>query len=58
LVARIIRECWQSDPSLRPSFAQLMAALKPLQRLVIPPHLDIHCPVSPQEQIVNANCTP
>lgn len=58
LVARIIRECWQSDPSLRPSFSQLMAALKPLQRLVIPHHLDIQCPVSPQEQIVNANHTP
>eukprot|EP00249_Psilotum_nudum_P022893 c28683_g2_i1 orf=478-3393(+) len=27
LVARIIRECWQSDPSLRPSFSQLMVAL-------------------------------
>jgi serine/threonine protein kinase len=58
LVARIIRECWQSDSSLRPSFSQLMAALKPLQRLVIPPHSDIQCPVSPREQIVNANHTP
>jgi len=57
LVARIIRECWQSDSSLRPSFSQLMAALKPLQRLVIPPHSDIQCPVSPREQIVNANHT-
>eukprot|EP00249_Psilotum_nudum_P022894 c28683_g2_i2 orf=478-3453(+) len=36
LVARIIRECWQSDPSLRPSFSQLMVALKPLQRLIKP----------------------
>ncbi|KAF2287915.1 hypothetical protein GH714_003184 [Hevea brasiliensis] len=40
LVARIITECWQTDPNLRPSFAQLAVALKPLQRLVIPSHLD------------------
>ncbi|CBI34231.3 unnamed protein product, partial [Vitis vinifera] len=40
LVARIIWECWQTDPNLRPSFAQLTVALKPLQRLVIPQHLD------------------
>uniref|UniRef100_A0A7N0UQS5 non-specific serine/threonine protein kinase n=1 Tax=Kalanchoe fedtschenkoi TaxID=63787 RepID=A0A7N0UQS5_KALFE len=36
LVARIIWECWQQDPSLRPSFAQLAVALQPLQRLQIP----------------------
>ncbi|KAG0458346.1 hypothetical protein HPP92_023503 [Vanilla planifolia] len=35
LVASIIRECWQTEPGLRPSFAQLMTALKSLQRLVI-----------------------
>ncbi|XP_078430906.1 protein kinase superfamily protein isoform X2 [Wolffia australiana] len=35
LVERIIWQCWQTDPSLRPSFAQLTAALKPLKRLVI-----------------------
>ncbi|CAL1382071.1 unnamed protein product [Linum trigynum] len=39
LVSRIIWECWQTDPNLRPSFAQLTVALKPLQRLVAPPHL-------------------
>uniref|UniRef100_A0A453ITR0 Protein kinase domain-containing protein n=1 Tax=Aegilops tauschii subsp. strangulata TaxID=200361 RepID=A0A453ITR0_AEGTS len=27
LVARIIWECWQKDPNLRPSFAQLTTAL-------------------------------
>ncbi|BFI43156.1 sterile alpha motif and leucine zipper containing kinase AZK [Marchantia polymorpha subsp. ruderalis] len=31
-LAGIIRECWQNDPNMRPSFAQLMAALRPLQR--------------------------
>ncbi|XP_026435022.1 serine/threonine-protein kinase EDR1-like [Papaver somniferum] len=35
LVARIIWECWQTEPNLRPSFAQLMVALEPLQQLVI-----------------------
>ncbi|CAA2962981.1 serine threonine- kinase EDR1 [Olea europaea subsp. europaea] len=40
LVARIIWECWQTDPSLRPSFAQLAMALKPLQRLVIPSNVE------------------
>lgn len=38
LVARIIWECWQTDPNLRPSFAQLAVALKPLQRLAVPSH--------------------
>ncbi|RYR52574.1 hypothetical protein Ahy_A06g027473 isoform D [Arachis hypogaea] len=40
IVARIIWECWQQDPNLRPSFAQLTTALKPLQRLVIPSQQD------------------
>ncbi|KAM7267896.1 hypothetical protein ACFE04_010062 [Oxalis oulophora] len=31
-VADIIRQCWQTDPKLRPTFAQIMAALKPLQK--------------------------
>ncbi|XP_011032503.1 PREDICTED: serine/threonine-protein kinase EDR1-like isoform X1 [Populus euphratica] len=39
LVARIIWECWQTDPNLRPSFAELAVALMPLQRLVVPSHL-------------------
>uniref|UniRef100_A0A2N9I8K0 non-specific serine/threonine protein kinase n=1 Tax=Fagus sylvatica TaxID=28930 RepID=A0A2N9I8K0_FAGSY len=49
LVARIIRECWQTDPNLRPSFAQLIVALKPLQRLAIPSHLDQPSSPLPQE---------
>ncbi|KAJ4957448.1 hypothetical protein NE237_024559 [Protea cynaroides] len=32
-VAQIISDCWQSDPNLRPSFAQLMYRLKHLQHL-------------------------
>ncbi|KAF6174869.1 hypothetical protein GIB67_026357 [Kingdonia uniflora] len=32
-IAKIIRDCWQSDPSLRPSFSQLMFILKCLQHL-------------------------
>ncbi|GLT97276.1 hypothetical protein SLE2022_148490 [Rubroshorea leprosula] len=30
-VAQIIRECWQTEPHLRPSFAQLMCQLRHLQ---------------------------
>nr|GEU64980.1 serine/threonine-protein kinase EDR1 [Tanacetum cinerariifolium] len=40
LVGRIIWECWQTDPNLRPSFAQLMVALKPLQRLAASSQID------------------
>ncbi|XVE70929.1 hypothetical protein DITRI_Ditri10aG0109200 [Diplodiscus trichospermus] len=35
VVAQIIRECWQTEPHLRPSFAQLMSRLLRLQRLYI-----------------------
>ncbi|XP_024438846.1 serine/threonine-protein kinase EDR1 isoform X3 [Populus trichocarpa] len=56
LVARIIWECWQTDPNLRPSFAQLTVALKPLQRLVIPSHLDQPSP--PLQQEIAVNSTP
>ncbi|OAY44153.1 serine/threonine-protein kinase EDR1 [Manihot esculenta] len=56
LVARIIIECWQTEPNLRPSFAQLAVALKPLQRLVIPSHLDQ--PSSPLQQEISVNSTP
>ncbi|XP_010532192.1 PREDICTED: serine/threonine-protein kinase EDR1 [Tarenaya hassleriana] len=38
VVGRIIWECWQTEPNLRPSFAQLTEALKPLERLVVPSH--------------------
>eukprot|EP00250_Pteridium_aquilinum_P013536 c21400_g2_i2 orf=780-4208(-) len=31
-LVRIIRQCWQSDPALRPSFADIMTALRPLQQ--------------------------
>lgn len=40
LVGRIIWECWQTDPNLRPSFAQLTVALKPLQRLAASSQID------------------
>ncbi|XP_012451366.1 serine/threonine-protein kinase EDR1 isoform X1 [Gossypium raimondii] len=35
MVAQIIRECWQTEPHLRPSFAQLMSRLRRLQRLYV-----------------------
>ncbi|KAG6672983.1 hypothetical protein I3842_16G086900 [Carya illinoinensis] len=31
-IADIIEKCWQTDPKLRPTFAEIMAALKPLQK--------------------------
>ncbi|KAF7834557.1 putative serine/threonine-protein kinase SIS8 isoform X1 [Senna tora] len=31
-IADIIRKCWQTDAKLRPNFAEIMAALKPLQK--------------------------
>ncbi|XP_073270471.1 probable serine/threonine-protein kinase SIS8 isoform X2 [Primulina huaijiensis] len=31
-VANLIRKCWQTDPMLRPSFTEIMALLKPLQK--------------------------
>ncbi|XP_022766314.1 probable serine/threonine-protein kinase SIS8 isoform X3 [Durio zibethinus] len=34
VIAEIIRKCWQTDPKLRPTFAEIMAALKPLQKPV------------------------
>jgi hypothetical protein len=47
---------FSSDPNLRPSFAQLTVALKPLQRLVIPSHLDQPSP--PLQQEIAVNSTP
>ncbi|KAG1330120.1 serine/threonine-protein kinase EDR1 [Cocos nucifera] len=35
VLAQIISDCWESEPSERPSFAQLMSPLKQLQRLVV-----------------------
>ncbi|KAL6005236.1 Serine/threonine-protein kinase edr1 [Asimina triloba] len=49
LVARIIWECWQTDPNLRPSFAQLTSALKPLQQLATPSNQDMQSSHLPQE---------
>ncbi|KAL5769066.1 hypothetical protein ACOSP7_015622 [Xanthoceras sorbifolium] len=34
-VAQIIRDCWQMEPHLRPSFAQLMSRLRHLERLYV-----------------------
>ncbi|KAL4385152.1 hypothetical protein GQ457_15G001160 [Hibiscus cannabinus] len=31
-IAEIITKCWHTDPKLRPTFAEIMAALKPLQK--------------------------
>ncbi|KAL1819858.1 hypothetical protein ACET3Z_014727 [Daucus carota] len=31
-IADIICKCWQTDPKLRPTFSEIMAALKPLQK--------------------------
>ncbi|MFS8019632.1 putative protein kinase TKL-CTR1-DRK-2 family [Helianthus anomalus] len=33
VIADIITNCWQTDPKLRPTFADIMASLKPLQKL-------------------------
>ncbi|KAK7383316.1 hypothetical protein VNO78_28991 [Psophocarpus tetragonolobus] len=35
-VAQIIRDCWQTEPHLRPSFSQLMTRLYRLQHLIVP----------------------
>ncbi|XP_062209954.1 serine/threonine-protein kinase EDR1-like isoform X2 [Phragmites australis] len=56
LVARIIFECWQKDPNLRPSFAQLTSALKTVQRLGSPSHQETQSPPVPQE--ISVNSTP
>ncbi|XP_077230484.1 putative serine/threonine-protein kinase SIS8 isoform X2 [Tasmannia lanceolata] len=32
VIADIIQKCWQTDPKMRPSFSEIMAALKPLQK--------------------------
>ncbi|XP_077236064.1 putative serine/threonine-protein kinase SIS8 [Tasmannia lanceolata] len=31
-ISDIIKKCWQTDPKMRPSFSEIMAALKPLQK--------------------------
>ncbi|KAJ6816620.1 serine/threonine-protein kinase EDR1-like [Iris pallida] len=37
MIAKIITECWDSEPNQRPSFAQIMSTLKQLQHLVVSP---------------------
>ncbi|RVX18174.1 putative serine/threonine-protein kinase SIS8 [Vitis vinifera] len=32
VVADIIRRCWHTNPKMRPTFAEIMATLKPLQK--------------------------
>ncbi|KAG2543329.1 hypothetical protein PVAP13_9NG739700 [Panicum virgatum] len=56
LVARIIYECWQKDPNLRPSFSQLTSALKTVQRLVTPSQQETQSP--PVHQEISVNSTP
>ncbi|KAL9374975.1 hypothetical protein Peur_031854 [Populus x canadensis] len=38
-IADIIRNCWKTDPKLRPTFAEIMAALKPLQKPITGPQV-------------------
>ncbi|KAF8392404.1 hypothetical protein HHK36_022746 [Tetracentron sinense] len=56
LVARIIWECWQTESNLRPSFAQLTIALKPLQKLAVSSNSDQQS--SSQLQEISVNSTP
>ncbi|XP_010498195.1 PREDICTED: serine/threonine-protein kinase EDR1-like [Camelina sativa] len=37
-IADIIRKCWQTDPRLRPSFGEIMASLKQLQKPIMGPN--------------------
>ncbi|KAL9243452.1 hypothetical protein vseg_017337 [Gypsophila vaccaria] len=39
VVAEIIQKCWNTDPKMRPSFAEIMAALKPLLKTIAGPQL-------------------
>ncbi|KAK9732778.1 hypothetical protein RND81_04G021300 [Saponaria officinalis] len=55
LVARIIWECWQTDPNLRPSFAQLCVALKSLQHLAVPSQVGQQSSAMPSEISVNSS---
>ncbi|KAF9662321.1 hypothetical protein SADUNF_Sadunf18G0040800 [Salix dunnii] len=36
-IAQIIRDCWQLEPNLRPSFAQLISRLRRVQHLLVDP---------------------
>ncbi|XP_008240167.1 PREDICTED: serine/threonine-protein kinase EDR1 isoform X2 [Prunus mume] len=48
-IADLIRKCWQTDPKLRPSFAEIMATLKPLQKPVS--SSQVHRPSSGREKV-------
>lgn len=54
LVARVICECWQTEPNLRPSFAHLTVRLKHLQRLVVPSHVEHPTAALPQQNTLNS----
>ncbi|KFK43966.1 hypothetical protein AALP_AA1G197400 [Arabis alpina] len=48
-IADIIRKCWQTDPRLRPSFAEIMTSLKQLQKPMLNPNIQ-RAMISEQEQ--------
>ncbi|KAG5155942.1 hypothetical protein JHK82_013911 [Glycine max] len=48
-IADIIRQCWQTDPKLRPTFAEIMAALKPLQKPITVSQ--VHRPIAQSSRI-------
>ncbi|XP_024007833.1 probable serine/threonine-protein kinase SIS8 isoform X2 [Eutrema salsugineum] len=45
-IADIIRKCWQTDPRLRPSFAEIMASLKQIQKPIMSPNIQRAVPSS------------
>ncbi|XP_022558829.2 probable serine/threonine-protein kinase SIS8 isoform X1 [Brassica napus] len=54
-IADIISKCWQTDPRLRPSFAEIMTSLKQLQKPIMSPNVQRATPstssmVTEQEQ--------
>ncbi|CAN7098789.1 unnamed protein product [Brassica rapa subsp. narinosa] len=54
-IADIISKCWQTDPRLRPSFAEIMTSLKQLQKPIMSPNVQRATPstssmITEQEQ--------
>ncbi|KAL0694776.1 hypothetical protein Bca4012_061956 [Brassica carinata] len=45
-IADIISKCWQTDPRLRPSFAEIMTSLKQLQKPMMSPNIQRATPSS------------
>ncbi|KAJ4916086.1 Protein kinase superfamily protein [Raphanus sativus] len=45
-IADIISKCWQTDPRLRPSFAEIMNSLKQLQKPIMSPNIQRAIPSS------------